>query len=727
MNAIKTTPNRDRSDNQKNVSSPFGMHTSKVQDGHLCKLAIVYVRQSTQRQVLENRESRERQYALVQRAKQLGWVQDRILVIDDDQGISGSSADNRPGFQRLMTEVSLRHVGMVLGLELSRLSRSCKDWHHLIEVCGLFGTLLGDEDAIYDPLDCNDRLLLGMKGAMSEFELVTIKNRLIRGVRNKAARGELILSVPIGYVKLPNGEVEKDPDEQARSMVELVFAKFEDLGSAYGVFRYLADNQLKLGFRLHKGPHRGELEFRLPTLARLLNILKHPIYAGAYGYGMRRNCKMHRNLDRLSEKGWFLSPEDIGVCLKDRMPAYITWDQFLANQRKLQENRSSRTSKGVPRRGHALLAGLVRCGSCRRQMTTSYKTDKLPSYRCDEFMRNQTLEGYCGRLAAKWVDDLVSSQVLRAVAPAALKLSEAAMTEIEIERQELHRQWSLKIERSRQECDRARRQYQAVEPENRLVARTLESEWEAALIDLQNIEEDYERFKSDAPTELSDQEKLKIQSLSTSLPEIWAADSTTNEHRKTIIRCLVDQVVLTIDDGTENVDVTILWQGGFRSQHAICKAVGSYTQLSDYKQLCARVEELHRQGLHHREIAAQLNQDGFRTARTRGRFTYQNVGDLIRRLNLRGELFRDGMLGKDEWWIPDLAQKLGVIQQKVHYWAKQGWGHSRRTPTGKHWIVWADRDELRRLRKLKKLHGSYIAKKHPVLVMPKERPADPDS
>ncbi|QDV83194.1 Recombinase [Stieleria magnilauensis] len=626
-----------------------------------------------------------------------------------------------------MTEVSLKHVGIVLGLELSRLSRSCKDWHHLIEVCGVFGALLGDEDSIYDPLDSNDRLLLGMKGAMSEFELVTIKNRLTRGVQNKAARGELILSVPIGYVKLSGGEVVKDPDEQARSMVELVFEKFEETGSAYGVFRYLADNQLKMGFRLHKGPRRGELEFRLPTSARVLNILKHPIYAGAYGYAMRRNCKMHRNVDNLNEKGWFLSPEDMGVCLRDRMPAYITWDQYLANQAKLQENRSTRKSKGIPRRGDALLAGLVRCGRCHRQMITSYKTDKLPSYCCDEFVRNQTLEGYCGRLAAKWIDELVSSQVLRAVAPAAIELSEAATKEIEIERQHLHRQWNLKIERAQQECDRARRRYEAVEPENRLVARTLESDWEALLIDLQNIEDDYERFKSTSPIQLSDQEKLRIKSLSSSVPEVWRAESTTNEHRKIIIRCLVDQVILTIEDGTENVDVTILWQGGFRSQHAICKAVGSYSQLSDYEQLCKRIEELHRQGLHHREIAAQLNEEGFRTARRRGKFTTQNVGDLIRRLNLRGELFRDGMLGKDEWWIPDLADKLGVIQQKVHYWARQGWVHSRRTPTGKHWIVWADREELRRLRKLKKLHGSYIAKNHPVLVTPKDRPSDPDS
>lgn len=724
MSATEITSIRNPNQQDQHPTSRRGQAVGKVQDRHLCKLAIVYVRQSTQQQVNENRESRERQYALAQRALQLGWTEDRILLIDEDQGISGKSADNRPGFQRMMTEVSLKHVGMVLGLELSRLSRSCKDWHHLIEVCGLFDTLLGDEDSIYDPLDCNDRLLLGMKGAMSEFELVTLRNRLIRGVQNKAARGELFLSVPIGYVKLPSGQVVKEPDEQARSMVELVFSKFDEIGSAHGVFRYLVDRQLQMGFRVHKGPCRGELEFRLPTAHRVLNILKHPIYAGAYGYGMRRNSKMHRKLDKYEEKGWFLRPEDMGVCLRDRLPAYITWEQFLSNQAKLQENRSSKKSKGIPRRGDALLAGLVRCGKCQRQMTTSYKTDKLPSYSCNEFVRNETLQGACGCLAAKWIDDLVSSQVLRAVAPAAIELSQAAMKDIEQERQEIHKQWNLKLERARQECDRARRQYQSVEPENRLVARTLESEWEASLINLQKIDEDFERFKSSVPAVLSDQERLQIQSLSESLPRLWNDDTTTNEHRKNIIRCLIDQVVVTVDNDTEHLDVTIVWQGGFQSQHATCKAVGSYTQLQDYEQLCKRIRDLHQQGLHHADIATKLNQDGFCTARKRGKFTSQNVAELIRRLGLRGELFRPDMLEKDEWWMPDLARKLGVIQQKVHYWAKEGWVHSRKTPTGKHWIVWADQDELKRLGKLKRLHGSYIAKKHPILVTPKDRPDD---
>ena len=260
----------------------FGLRaTSKIRDLHLDRLAMVYVRQSSPQQVLENRESRERQYALAQFAERLGWPAERVVIIDEDQGQSGRTAENRSGFQRLMTEVSLNHVVLVLGLELSRLSRSSKDWHQLVDVCGIFGALLCDQDGVYDPLDSNDRLLLGMKGAMSEFELVTLRNRLLRGSQNKAARGELFLAVPVGYWKTPAGEVIQEPDEQARGMIQLVFEKFEELGSAYGVFRYLALNGLQLGFRRLRGGRIGELEWKPASPNRILSILRHPIYAGA--------------------------------------------------------------------------------------------------------------------------------------------------------------------------------------------------------------------------------------------------------------------------------------------------------------------------------------------------------------------------------------------------------------------------------------------------------------
>ena len=270
-------------------AATFGFgSTSKIRDVHVNRLAMVYVRQSTPQQVLENRESRERQYALAEFAQRLGWPAERVVVIDEDQGQSGKAATDRSGFQRLMTEVSLNHVGVVLGLELNRLSRSNKDWHQLIDVCGIFNTLLCDQDAVYDPLDSNDRLLLGMRGAMSEYELVTLRNRLLRGSRNKAERGELFLHVPVGYLKLSTEEIVQEQDEQARAMVQLIFDKFEELGSAGAVFRYFVANQLQLGFRPQRAGRISELEWRLPSVHRIVRMLRHPIYAGAYAYGLHR-------------------------------------------------------------------------------------------------------------------------------------------------------------------------------------------------------------------------------------------------------------------------------------------------------------------------------------------------------------------------------------------------------------------------------------------------------
>ncbi|HKB39101.1 MAG TPA: recombinase family protein, partial [Gemmataceae bacterium] len=291
------------------------------------RLAVVYVRQSSPQQVLENRESRDRQYALAQFAQRLGWPAPRVVIIDEDQGQSGKTADNRSGFQRLMTEVSLNHVGMVLGLELSRLSRSNKDWHQLIDVCGIFNTLLCDQDAIYDALDSNDRLLLGMRGAMSEYELVTLRNRLLRGSRNKAERGELFLAVPVGYLKTSTGEVVLEPDEQARGMIQLIFDKFEELGSAYAVFRYLVVHNLQLGFRRQRGGRIGELEWRPASPTRILSILRHPIYAGAYAYGLHRAGKKNPTTGHSEGGKWFVPPEEMTVLLQHRLPAYISWDR----------------------------------------------------------------------------------------------------------------------------------------------------------------------------------------------------------------------------------------------------------------------------------------------------------------------------------------------------------------------------------------------------------------
>jgi DNA invertase Pin-like site-specific DNA recombinase len=533
---------RDARDGDRRDGSPrmapspttFGLRAaSKIQDRHLDRLAIVYVRQSSPQQVLENRESRERQYALAQFAQRLGWPAERVVIVDEDQGRSGKSADKRSGFQRLMTEVSLNHVGVVLGLELCRLSRSNKDWHQLIDVCGILNTLLCDQDGVYDPLDGNDRLLLGMRGAMNEFELVTLRNRLLRGSRNKAERGELFLAVPLGYFKTASGEVIQEPDEQARGMIRLVFEKFEELGSAYAVFRYLVVNGLDLGFRRHRGGRVGELEWKPPSPNRILSILRHPIYAGAYAYGLHRAGTNNPSTGHCEGGKWFVPPEELPVLLHDRLPAYISWDRYMANQERLKQNRSLHGTTGVPKRGAALLQGLVVCGKCNYHMATHYNTDKRPSYYCGENSRSP-LDEYCGYVSSATLDDLVAREVLRALEPATLDLSLRAIENVAQERKRLHDQWSQTLERAQQEVARAERQYQAVEPENRLVARTLEARWEDALKKLRQAEEDYHRFLLRVPATLNVAERQRIQSLSKSVATLWNAPGTTSLDRMSV-------------------------------------------------------------------------------------------------------------------------------------------------------------------------------------------------
>jgi DNA invertase Pin-like site-specific DNA recombinase len=705
------------------AAAAFGARsTSKIRDIHLTRLAMVYVRQSTPQQVMENRESRERQYALSDFAQRLGWPAERVVVIDEDQGQSGRSATERSGFQRLMTEVSLNHVGMVLGLELSRLSRSNSDWHQLINVCGIFNTLLCDQDAVYAPMDSNDRLLLGMRGAMSEYELVTLRNRLLRGSRNKAERGELFLHVPVGYLKMSTGEIVKEPDEQAGDMVRLVFDKFEKLGSSYAVFRYFIAHRLQLGFRPQSAARAGELAWRPPTPNCILGILRHPIYAGAYAYGLHRHGTKNPATGRTEGGTWFVPPEEIPVLLHDRLPAYISWDQYLANQERLKQNRALHDRQGAPKRGAALLQGLVVCNKCGHRMSTRYKARQRPAYFCNEYWRSDLPE-CCGRITATALDDLVAQELLRALEPATLELSLRAIENVEQERKRLHDQWRQKLERAQYEVGRAERQYHATEPENRLVARTLEARWEEALKKRRELEEEHHRFLAKLPATLSATDRERIQALSQNVPSLWNAADTTALDRKQVVRCLVERVVVAPDPATELTDVTIVWKGGVATQHQVARPIGRYKQLKDYQRLTQRLEELHRQGLHRGPIAEKLNAEGFVPPHRRGGFTELGVGALMRELGLVGEYFCEDLLQKHEWRIPELARELGVIPQKIHYWIKQGWIHSRRTPSGKHLIVWADQDEIRRLKRLAKVKQSWLRAHHPDLIIPKRRPA----
>ena len=411
----------------------------KIQGYHRDRLAGVYVRQSTVQQVERPQESTRLQYGLVERAQSLGWALARGLVIDEDLGKSGRSAEGRPGFQRLVAEVSLNHVGLGLGVEMSRLARSCRDWYQLREVCALFGTLIADLEGVYDPSEYRDRLLLGLPGMMSEAELHVLKQRMLAGKRAKAARGELGMAVPMGYRRRPSGEVVKDPDEQTQATIELIFAQFERCGTLNGVLKYLVAHPIELPQRVRSGPGQGDLEWHRPNRVTLSNVLHNPIYAGAYVYGRRPFDPRRQPPGRPATGKRVAQPEHGAVLLKDRLPAYSSWAQFEHNRRQLEANTAQ--GLGAIRHGPSLLSGLVICGRCGLRMSPVYQNNGNRLRYDGSRLVVDYGEAHCQSLVGQVLDEWVSQQVLHALEPAALEISLKVAEDVEAERAQLYRHW----------------------------------------------------------------------------------------------------------------------------------------------------------------------------------------------------------------------------------------------------------------------------------------------
>jgi DNA invertase Pin-like site-specific DNA recombinase len=702
------------------------LRSPKLRPWHLGRIAIVYVRQSTPQQVLDHRESTARQYALADRAVALGWARDRVTTIDDDLGKSGQSIEGRPGFQRLLAEVALDRVGLILGLEMSRLARSCKDWHHLLELCGRYRVLLADADGVYDPTDHSDRLLLGLHGVMNEAELHVLKQRMYQGKLNKARRGELFGTPPIGYVRLPTGEWAIDPDEQVQAVVRLIFDQFDRQATLHGLLRYLVHHQIRVPVRLAGGANRGQLEWRRPNRVTLQGLLRHPSYAGAYRYGHRPVDHRKKQPGRPTTGKQIRRPEDCLVLIRDRVPAYITWDRFEANRQRLAANRSLPGTPGAPRNGPALLAGLVRCGRCGRRMVVRYSGRRnRPSYTCIRGSADHAEPVCQGLSAGAALDELVAGQLLAAVQPAALEASLAAVAGVERERAELARQWQLRRERAAYEVDRAARQYQACEPENRLVARELERRWEEALKRQRQLDDEYERWQRGAPARLSDTAVSSIRALAADLPAVWSAATTTPADRQRVARLLLDRVIVTVDKASEWVDVVLHWVGGAVRSHGLARAVRRYDQHSDYRRLTARLRVLCGERRTAAAIADRLNAEGFRPPKRTARFTRGMVLRLIGQLGLgcRPPHGSPAGLGPDEYRPAGLARRLGVNRDTVRRWVRVGWVTVRRDDDG-HQVIWADAGELRRLRELHQLPRTWANKARLAkLTKPKPRPA----
>jgi DNA invertase Pin-like site-specific DNA recombinase len=521
----------------------------------------------------------------VHRAEAFGWSLERVLTIDDDLGKSGSSVEGRVGFQRLVTEVGLNHVGLILGVEMSRLARSSKDWHQLLEVCALFGTLIADLDGVYDPAQYNDRLLLGLKGTMSEAELHILKQRMVQGKRNKAQRGELGFHVPIGYLRRPSGEVRFDPDEQVQQVVKLIFRKFEELSTLNAVLRYLVSHQIQIGVRVMSGLNKGDLEWRRPNRTTLQNLLKNPVYAGAYAYG-RSHFDPRKQKAGRPHTGYVVTPmQDWQVLIQDHHPAYISWEQYQRNLAQLQSNQTRADELGLARQGTSLLSGLLSCGKCSCRMSVQYQRQQHHRYICCQEMTDYG-GALCQHLSGACLDELVSQQVLRALEPAALELSLEAATHLEQERTEQNQLWQKRLERSAFEAERAGRHYRLVEPENRLVARQLALEWETKLNVHQELQEDYQRFIHQQPRLLSDIEQQMIRELAENIPALWNAKTTTQVQRKEIIRQVIRRIIVDVEGDSEQVKLTIEWMGNSISTVELIRPVAKWTQLSNYPQLC---------------------------------------------------------------------------------------------------------------------------------------------
>lgn len=427
--------------------------SSKLKSQHYERLAIVYVRQSTAHQVLHHRESAARQYSLVDLAWQLGWPAERIEVIDEDQGHSGASAEGRSGFQRLLTEVSLNHVGLILGIELSRLARSNKDWHQLIELCAIFGTMLGDQDGLYSPMDYNDRLLLGLRGIMNEAELHILQGRMHQALLNKAKRGDIYIRAPLGYVKLPNGKFGLDPDEQVQSIVRMIFAEFDRRGSVRSVLRFLQQSNILLPIRLHTGPDKGNIEWRTPSPAVINRVLRHELYAGMYRFGQRQTDPRRRKAGRPDSGRVAVTPDKYHALIPNHCPSYISEEQYQRNQERIRHNRFGTTSKGSVRNGASLLAGILYCAKCGRQMTVAYSAGVLRYY-CTTG-RIDFRAPPCQSLSGRTLDELVTDRLLRALEPASLEISILAANDLEAEHRRVDDNWRQRLERHRFDRTRA--------------------------------------------------------------------------------------------------------------------------------------------------------------------------------------------------------------------------------------------------------------------------------
>jgi DNA invertase Pin-like site-specific DNA recombinase/transposase len=664
---------------------------SKITERHRQRRAVVYVRQSTPGQVERNTESAARQYALAERAVELGWPTASVLVVDEDTGQSARWAHARIGFRELAAEVGLGHVGVILALEVSRLARSSADWHQLLDLCALTGTLIADADGIYSPGEFNDRLLLGLKGTMSEAELHLIRSRLRGGLENKAARGELRLPLPIGLERDEDGEIRLCVDEQVRGAIRRVFELWDRCGSGRQVVAELAAEGQRL-------PRRRITERRIrwepPDYGAVHEILTNPNYAGAYAYGRHRTVKTV-DADRGVKISQVKTPiAEWRVLITEHHPGYVSWEQYLETQRRLLANaRPTGQGGGAAREGSALLQGLVRCAKCGRKMKVKYSgpSGRTHTYLCESTYQTQATSRVCQTIGGLRFDKTVVDAFLEAVTPAGVDATAAAVDQLEADHAERRHLQLLAVERVEYEAERRRRQFDACEPENRLVARSLERAYEEALADVERQRRALSELDRHRPAPLTERERRGLRRLAGELGRVWTAASTTDRDRKELLRALLDDVILDVDRARDTASVELIWQGGARTElpvrvkHSTVKRSGTRPELVDLvRRLAVHSSD--------REIAIVLSKHGWKSP-TGLPFTQRRVRDLRERANIppapRTPPADAGVS------IMQAARELRVSTMTIRRWLQEGLLPAEQTAEHAPWRIRLT-DEVRR-------------------------------
>ncbi|MDV3002614.1 MAG: hypothetical protein N5P05_004269 (plasmid) [Chroococcopsis gigantea SAG 12.99] len=654
---------------------------SKISQTHLSRRALVYLRQSTPHQVEFNRESSQRQYALAERAKELGWDDSLISVLDGDLGKSGQNTNGREDFQRLMAAVGLREVGAVFALEASRFSRSQADWHKLIDICALTDTLVIDGEGIYNPNDFNDRVLLGFKGTWSHTELHGMRLRLQGAKLNKAKKGELRCLPPTGYVYDQNGALILDPDESVVAAIRLVFEQFRLLKTAFKVMRYFAGNQIPFPRRIWRPGESGTLKWGATNLSRILAILHNPTYTGTYVYGRRRSQSVITSGEITSTKTVVKPLAEWTVMIPDAHPAYISWEEYKDNVAQLTRNLGKEAIEGrsgSAREGAALLQGLLICGRCGRRMSPRYHGNggRRITYQCDKRRREDGQHGICWSVPGAPIEAAIVKHLFSVLTGSHLDISLAVLHEIEKNIQEQERHWQLRLERARYEANRAERQYDAVDPENRLVARTLEQRWNDKLRALAELDSAYKAARREQGSELSEEGRIEVLRLAQDLPKVWHSPTTTAGERKEMLGLLIKQVAITPRESpTRQTHIAILWHTGATDELSSSRP-SQAQKLATSGEVIAAVRVL-TPAHNDAAIAVELNRRGLLSGRGRA-FTAASVAWIRWKHQIpkpgASNVFAatEGIRDDGCYSTPALAKKLGVGIHTIHYWRSQG-------------------------------------------------------